>query len=160
MLKLAFFKAKHGNFHDKLVAWFSRGPYSHVELVFSDNIAFSSSPEDGGTRFKRINFCDKKYDFINIPCDLEKEKEIRNWCRLECGKNYDWFAIFGYVFGAVIGWAFGCKQCLHDTGHWYCSEVCMAALAKFEVLPIDCDEILVHPNDAFDIVIEKLNKLK
>lgn len=157
MLKLAFFKAKYGNFYDKLVAWFCRGGYSHVELVFSDGVSFSSSPRDGGTRFKNIDVNNGHWDILEIPCAPDKEARIRRWCHSECDKNYDWFAIYGYVFGAVIGWAFGADKCLNDKNHWYCSEVCMSAIRKFDVLPIDEDQVLVHPNAAFDIICNKIN---
>jgi hypothetical protein len=52
-VKIALYKGKK-TITDKLISWWDRGLYSHVELVFSDGLCASSSPRDGGVRMKPI----------------------------------------------------------------------------------------------------------
>jgi hypothetical protein len=35
-IRIAFFRAKYGGIVDKLIGFFSRGEYSHAEVVFAD----------------------------------------------------------------------------------------------------------------------------
>lgn len=113
---VAFYKAKYGTLLDRWISWVTWGPYSHCELVFRDGLWFSSSPRDGGTRFKRIEFDDSHWDFIEIPLDLERERVVRDFCEVERGKPYDWA-------GAIFRLPF-------INGRWFCSEICFEALSK------------------------------
>ena len=45
-IRLAFYKGK-GDWVDKLVRWWTKSQYSHVEVVVG-NTWISSSPRDGG----------------------------------------------------------------------------------------------------------------
>jgi hypothetical protein len=73
-MKVALYKGKRGGFagaFDASVRWWTRGPYSHVELVFSDGMSASASARDGGVRFKRIDFKPEHWDFIDLSVDEE-----------------------------------------------------------------------------------------
>ena len=73
-MKVALYKGKRGGSagaFDASVRWWTRGPYSHVELVFSDGMSASASPRDGGVRFKRIDFKPEHWDFIDLSVDEE-----------------------------------------------------------------------------------------
>ena len=73
-MKLACYKGKRGGtagFFDAAVRWWTRGPYSHVELVFSDGMSASSSMRDGGVRFKEIEYHPDRWDFIELNVDEE-----------------------------------------------------------------------------------------
>lgn len=133
-MQLCFYKARYGNFWDKTISWFTGSVYSHVELRFSDGMCFSASPVESGVRFLYIKL-DERWDVIDLPnVSEEKEKEIRNWCETQVGKGYDWFAIFGYFYGWLIGWFPLCNSRLDDSRYWYCSEICTYPLTKFGVL--------------------------
>lgn len=120
IMKIAFYKAEYGDCWDKLVALWTWGPYSHCELVFSDGECFSASPRDGGTRFKNIEFVPERWDFLEIP--VRDEEEIREWCRTQEGRKYDWLGILGFILTI---------RRLEDRDKWYCSEICFHALSKF-----------------------------
>ena len=119
-MRLAFYKAKYGNWWDKIISWWTWGPYSHCELVFSDGEAFSASPRDGGTRFKAIEFVPERWDFIEV--EVRDENELREWCKTQDGRKYDWLGILGFIFSI---------RRLDDKDKWYCSEICFHALSKF-----------------------------
>lgn len=153
-MKLAFYKAKKGNWWDKLIAIWSYitsfgkyGRYSHTEIVFSDNISFSSSPREGGTRFKHIEFKPEHWDFIEID-PKGQEENIRSWCRSQSGKDYDTFGIIGIAFGTLIGWAVGCRRCLKDQGKWICTESNAFPLKEFGV--IDYKEVRMTPDEMWE----------
>ena len=77
-MKIAFYKGTRkgvaGLFSIACRLWL-RGKYSHVEMVFRDGMCAGSSSMDGGVRFKRIDFDENKWDFIEI--DIEDEWSIR-----------------------------------------------------------------------------------
>ena len=64
-MKLAFYKGRE-DLYDRLISWWTRGPYSHVELVISDNYCMSSSPKDGGIRFKHIDLRPDHWDLVEL----------------------------------------------------------------------------------------------
>lgn len=119
-MKLAFYKAAAGGLLDKLIDAFSgRDGYSHVELVFSNGAFFSSSSRDGGTRFKFIDPDPASWDFVDLPMDDLDEFRVRCFCTGQLGKRYDWLGVFGFVFPTDP-----------EQGHWFCSEVCLAAIQR------------------------------
>jgi hypothetical protein len=107
-MKVALYKGKRGGFagaFDAAVRWWTRGAYSHVELIFSDGMSASASARDGGVRFKFIDYHPDRWDFVEIDGDEE----------------YDYFGLFGFVWRPGIG----------KSRRWFCSEAVAAAL-KFE----------------------------
>jgi hypothetical protein len=112
MIKLAFYKGWRGDWIDKLISIWTMGPYSHVELIFSDGMSFSSSIRDDGTRFKNIIY-DDKWDIIelNFPFD---EIKMREFCESQNDKPYD---LLGVFFSA------GLKLNLQDKNKWFCTEI-------------------------------------
>lgn len=120
-MDVIFYVAKYGNYVDKLVSWFTFGPYSHCEIRFSNKECFSSSKRDKGTRFKNIYFIPSHWRIVHIRASLEKEQEIYDWCKQECGKPYDLLGVFGLMTFPK----------LNDKNRWYCSEICSHILNKF-----------------------------
>lgn len=117
--RMAFYKGTRpgmAGIYNRLVRLRGRGPYSHVELVFSDGMSASSSFSDGGVRFKAIDYSEDKWDFIELP--EAWEEYARTWFAHHYGEKYD---VMGNVFLAV-GF-FG-----HSTGKQFCSEAAAAAL--------------------------------
>ena len=113
-MRLAFYKGRHRLF-DRVVQWWTRGPYSHVELVFSDGLAASSSVRDGGVRVKAINFAPDRWDILPIDGD---EAPARAWFAAHLGQAYDAAGLFGFVWRPAAG----------ATRRWFCSEAVAAAL--------------------------------
>ena len=111
-MQIWFYKAEYGDWCDKFISWGTGGPYSHVELVFSDGECFTSSPRDGGVRFKTIPLSDK-WTVIDIG-NKEKEAAVKECCRKQLGKKYDWLGAFGCGIG--LSW-------LTSEDKWFCSEI-------------------------------------
>lgn len=85
--------------YNRLARWWTRGKYSHCELVFSDGVAASASFLDGGVRFKKIEFNPDKWDFIELPA--HKEAAARAWFVKNEGKNYDLIGNVRFVLGFI-----------------------------------------------------------
>lgn len=116
-MKLAFYKGRRGGLaglFDAAVRWWTRGSYSHVELVAPGWVA-SASMRDGGVRFKAIDFHPDRWDLVAIGGD---EIAARAWFEAHQGAAYDWMGLFGFV------WRPGREV----TRRWFCSEAVAAAL--------------------------------
>lgn len=118
-MKVAFFRAGT-SFFSRLIQFWTRGSASHVELVFSDGMAFSSHEADGGTRFKQIDFSAPGWELVDVPVSADDESRILAWCHNEEGCAYDWRGITFSFLPVPIGW--------QHSERWFCSEVCTAAL--------------------------------
>lgn len=118
-LRLALYKGTRPGIkgiYNRLVRWWTRSPYSHCELVFSDGIAASSSLEDGGVRFKMIAFDAARWDFIDLPAGLESG--ARAWFEQQAGKQYDLMGNLQFILACIPG----------SENKWFCSEAVAAAL--------------------------------
>jgi hypothetical protein len=94
-----FFKGTHAGLpgvYNRAVRARGCGPYSHVELRFSDGLSASSSYMDGGVRFKDINFDPASWDVIALPAAWEAF--ARQWFEGHAGWGYD---VMGNVFLAL-----------------------------------------------------------
>ena len=118
MLEVAFYKGKHRLF-DRAVQWWTRGPYSHTEVILERTEAaaycVSSSWRDGGVRGKWIVLDPKRWDIVQTDGDPEA---ARQWLLKHVGKKYDLLGLFGFVWRAR-----------RDNPHrWFCSESTAAIL--------------------------------
>ena len=160
-MKVAFYKGKRGGFagaFDATVRWWTRGAYSHVELIFSDGMSASASARDGGVRFKRIEFKPEHWDFVDLKVDekqlralilksLEQEDELRRSIAdklvraltahgLNQGFDEEYARAFfeerkglGYDYFGLFGFIW--RPGVGKSRRWFCSEAVAAAL-KFE----------------------------
>jgi len=109
-LTIAFYKAKNNKnatFIDKVIAWWTNGDYSHVELIIDDSM-YSTSPRDGKVRAKK-HTPDNNWDYINI--DNINTDVVFDFFMMTQDKKYDWLGIFGFVIPTK-----------DRTNHWFCSE--------------------------------------
>lgn len=120
-MKAAFYKGKHRLFN-KLVSWWDRGQYSHMELVYENGEAASSSFMDGGVRFKSIKFDDSRWDFIELPRELFDSDISRNWFIFHLGEKYDFAGLIRFALGALP----------ERKTKYFCSEACLASLGISE----------------------------
>jgi len=110
MVKIAFYKARQNRatWKDKLIAWYTGGSYSHVELIIG-NMMYSASPRDGGVRKKQHIWDDRIWDYVEIK-DVEVSKIVA-FFKMTKGQKYDWLGILGFVLPT------------QDREHqWFCSE--------------------------------------
>ena len=114
-MKLAFYKGRE-DLYDRLISWWTRGPYSHVELVIDDNYCMSSSPKDGGIRFKHIDLRPDHWDLVEL--EGYDPAYAYNWFKEHEGRKYDILGILGFVWGPAR----------EDRNRYFCSEAVAAAL--------------------------------
>ena len=123
MVKIAFYKGKSRLFN-KAVAWWTRGPYSHTELVVGDNW-YSSSFLDGGVRVKQIVADEAHWDFVELP-DVDAEAAVE-WFRKHASAKYDVLGLVGFVF----------RRFQDDKKKYFCSEAVAAALGFDDAWRLD-----------------------
>lgn len=114
-MKLAFYKYEYGDWKDWLIAKLTRSKYSHIELVFEDELSLSSSPRDNGVRYKLIKYKPERWEFINLGMDT-KEYYYRADDLTKFEHKYDWLSI-------ILGWA-GIKS----FNRFNCVSACMYVL--------------------------------
>ena len=124
-MKAAFYKGTRpglAGIYNRLVRWWTKSPYSHVELIFYDGekcaggLAASASNIDGGVRTKVIDFDPARWDFIDLPDELA-ERAWR-WFREHDGAPYDLVGNLQFVLAPIP----------HSQRRWFCSEAVAAAL--------------------------------
>ena len=101
-MRVAFYKATRPGLkglYNRFVRWWERGPYSHCELVFPDGMSASSSFEDGGVRFKHIEYDPAKWDFIEVP--WADGGAARRWFEKHIGWGYDLRGNARFLFGPL-----------------------------------------------------------
>lgn len=101
---------------ERLTRFWTRGPYSHMELNFSDGLCGSSVYTDGGVRVKRILLPDADWDFVTLPDSLEAA--ARAWFVAHNGEPYDIFADMRFAFGFLPP----------SKNRWMCVEACLTSL--------------------------------
>jgi hypothetical protein len=143
-MQVAFYKHRRGGIKglfDWLIRLVTRGPYSHCELVFDQGRAYSASMQDGGTRFKLIEFNPDHWDLVPVNMD---ELPVFWFCKDELGSKYDYPGVFRFL----VPWVRESKE------RWFCSEVCCAALQRAEYLPKNIKAWQVHPSRLYQILTQ------
>ncbi len=118
-MRAAFYKGTRPGLkgqYNRIVRLWERGPYSHCELIFSDGMSASSSFEDGGVRFKRIEFDPARWDFIELP--WADEQKARDWFERNKGKAYDLMGNVRFIADPLAD----------GKDKWFCSESLAEAL--------------------------------
>ena len=124
-MKAAFYKGTRpgiAGIYNRLVRWWTKSPYSHVELIFCDGqrfageLAASASNMDGGVRTKVIAFDPARWDFIELPDSLADR--AWQWFREHDGAAYDLVGNLQFVLAPIP----------HSQQRWFCSEAVAAAL--------------------------------
>lgn len=153
-MKIAFYIAKNGDPFDKLVAWWTRpdffkfwvsGKYSHVEIVFDNNICFSSSPRDGGTRWTTIPDIETSgnWDFIEFDFSEYMIKQTISMCNKEQHKPYDWFCV---LFSFII------PLNIQSPRSWTCSEFVSKMIFNYDYAH------RISPNRLYNKLIKEKTK--
>lgn len=149
MMQIALYKGRRSQnssakLFDWLICWWTRGPYSHAELVLippgdlvlvppgdpaHNSYCASSSIRDGGVRFKLMRLSSEKWRVIGVPAKPEALFAAAMWFEQHYAAKYDWLGILGFVVHKR--WGRGNK--------WFCSEAVAAALglADTNVSPND-----------------------
>ena len=126
-IRLAFYKGK-GDWVDKVIKWWTKSQYSHVEVVVG-NTWISSSPRDGGVRSMRMeSYNAEHWDIIDYPGVTSGD--VFDLFRRTKGDDYDFIGIlFSQVFPLGI----------QSKSEWYCSE--WAAKLKYRNSKLNPQEL-------------------
>lgn len=138
-VRIAFYKGR-SRFFNRAVSWWTRGVYSHCELIteYTEDghaVCWSSSFSDGGVRKKIIQLNPVNWDVIEIEVTERRKNRAINWFELNDGKSYDVIGLFGFIWGSVKD----------DPNKWFCSEAVAEALGCIE-------SFRMHPNVFFSLV--------
>jgi hypothetical protein len=143
-MELLFFRDEPG-IAAKAIRWWTKSPYSHVELHFGDGICFSSRPGSGcGWKYYDVN----RPDIVRISLDqLDPYYDrIIRFCYAEAECAYDWKGIvFCMVF--PFGW--------QSRSKWFCSEIC-TAMCQLAGIFQDVKPHEVTPGALFKLVTTRL----
>ena len=126
-IRLAFYKGK-GDWVDKVIRWWTKSQYSHVEVVVGDTW-ISSSPRDGGVRSMRMeDYNAEHWDIIDYPG--VSAVDVFDLFRRTKGDDYDFI---GILFSEVLPLGIQSKS------KWYCSE--WAAKLKYKNSKLNPQEL-------------------
>ena len=120
MLQVAFYCGRTRLF-DRAVQWWTRGRYSHCELVTGPapdgaHWCISASMLDGGVRIKAITLHPDRWHLVPVPwCDC---LQASRWLQAHAGQGYDFLGLLGFVWRPQAG----------RGRRWFCSEAVGAAL--------------------------------
>ena len=125
-MKIAFYKGTHSGLpgvFNRLVRWWTRGPYSHCEAVFSEQdasgawLCASSSKMDGGVRIKFIDLSNTaNWDVLDVPS--ADEQQAKAWFAAHIGCKYDVRGLFGSVI----------RRAEDDRNKYFCSEAVASSI--------------------------------
>ena len=124
-MQIAFYRGRSRIFN-RLVAWWTRGRYSHCELIFAHlnagALCWSASYLDGGVRLKVIKLNPAHWDLITVPATSAQALGAEQWFKAHEGQPYDVKGVVGQVWRAAGD----------DQAAWFCSEAIGAALGLQE----------------------------
>ena len=139
--KIAFYKgltAPHRDWTDWVICKWTRGPYSHVELVI-DGFMYSSSPRDGSVRRKPHKVDNTTWDYVDVDIN---QKNVLEFYNMTDGDKYDWAGILGFIIPI--------KDRTHN---WFCSEWVSNALKIAGYSPLWPKEpSKISPNKLFKLL--------
>lgn len=103
MVHLAFkVAAVEGSLGSKAIAWWTKGPFCHVELWLDgpiENALCFSSTLETGTRLAHINLTAPVglWETVEVPCTDVEFSDLLTWCECHTGEKYDQLGIVGFV---------------------------------------------------------------
>lgn len=139
-MKIAFYKTG-GNWFDKLIRWWTFGPYSHVELIDKRGNLYSASQHHNMVRVARFRLKPEHWDVFELSDNLS-EKRALYFIRSQMHFKYDWI---GILLSQVI------PLRIHEPNKWFCSELVFAAL-QHAGLNSNHKSYNIHPNKLYKIL--------
>lgn len=122
-IQLIFYRGRHRAM-DRAIQFWTRGNYSHCEIITANNpdgsvTCWSSSIRDGGVREKTMVLNPENWDIVEVDGDLPS---ILVWFEAHRGWKYDWLGLLGFLFRPITG----------SKNRLFCSEAVAASLGMFE----------------------------
>ena len=143
-IKIAFYKAYQDNasFINKAIAKWTRGPYSHVELII-DDVMYSAEP--GNTvRCIEHNYDIKEWDYFTFSKELNIDNIIKFY-HMTKGLKYDWYGIIGFI-----------SPIADRENKYFCSEWVTRAIIAGGLIEIaNIDASKTSPNRLYHVLLVK-----
>ncbi|MFM0165654.1 hypothetical protein PQR39_35130 [Paraburkholderia sediminicola] len=119
-MKFAFYKAP-GTLLDKLIRWWMRGPYAHVEAILDENAdgtytIASAVPGIGVRIAEKQPLPARDWDIVTGPGDAT---QARAWFEARAGKAYDYLGLLGFVLRPAT---------IDARDKYWCSEACLLSI--------------------------------
>lgn len=126
---------------NKLICWWTKSKYFHVELIIGGKW-ISSNPDTGGVTIHNLEQLNDNWDYCKLPTitlTTQQYDRIMKWIESQSPKKYDWA---GIIFSQVFPFT------LHNRNKWFCSELCTTILKLFLVQDVlDAEPNNVSPGD-------------
>ena len=110
--------------HTGFISWAiklqTRSEYSHVSLLFSDNVLIEAT----WPKVRKVENPkpDLKCDWFDLLVTEDQERTMRCFCEAQIGKPYDLTMVLRFVTRQ--------QESRKSTGKWFCSELAFAAAQK------------------------------
>ncbi len=140
-MKVAFFRGSRSPM-DRLIRWWTKSPYAHVELLFDDGTMISSCPGIGVRSILVASLDVRCWDVVSVPVSHDEEVALSRWCLGELGCPHDWWGLF-------ITQVLNIPRS-HPT-KWFSSEFCVSALEHTDVL-FGLDPCEISPGSLYDLL--------
>lgn len=132
-ITIAFYKGR-GLRRDKIIRWWTKSPYSHVELIMPNGTMTGITPPDhpvirtkklGGVERSDWDFPKADWDLIDIRVTDCQLSSLRTFIESTRGQGYDWI-------GMIVSHLTPFK--VRTPSKWYCSEWVAYALSVSKIL--------------------------
>jgi hypothetical protein len=144
-MELWFRRAKR-NWLERIIAWRTIGPYSHVEAVLGP-WAWSAVPGQGVRRIPLNEL--NPADFDKIRVSRLDERAVEDWFLEHEGETYDVVGLLELAAGKPSS----------DPRAWYCSECCCQAMKSGGAFP-SIPSAGVHPFMLWAMALAREDTLK
>jgi len=117
MPKLYFTGYKGKSFISKLIKYWTRSEYSHVEQCLNLETLKGYGAYQGykvGYLYPSYHEKGTRYDIFELECTQEQLEKFNYFKRQQEGKKYDYKGIMGFVTN---------KEEMNNRNKWYCSEI-------------------------------------
>jgi hypothetical protein len=134
--RAAFFKGTHPGFiglFNRFIRFWTRGKYSHMAIIFSDDLTGTSTFKGGGVTLALLTYVDTDWDYLPLPEYLEEDS--RKWFEEHKGNAYDWNAVVRFGLGFIP----------EPENKYDCSSSCLSSLKYNEAFRFD-------PNSSHSVV--------
>jgi hypothetical protein len=127
MVTFAFYKGK-GKLVNALIRLWTRGPYSHTEVITTQNgslsYCYSADRPDKGIRGKWRLLDAAEWDFVQVDAD---PVAVAQWYEDRIGCGYDFMGLLGFVWRPETG----------SKNKYFCSEANAASIGINEAWRLD-----------------------
>jgi len=120
-IRIAFFKGDKQGWHHRFVRWWTRSPYSHVEIVLNGDAWASISPFIFTRVAARVrtHVPPDDWDYLDFEVTPEELDALKDFISETTGDGYDWP---GMLLSQVLPFI------IKGKGKWYCSSWVFTAL--------------------------------